>query len=162
MVTLTIAAVLLTIGAPSISRFIESNRLTTTTNEFIFTVNAGRAESVKRGVPAILCESSSGSSCNSAGTWNSANGWILFADIDSSGSWTANDAMIRIQQAIPTSLKITSTANNKITFNRLGTVDSGEDTYSVCNSKVGQKRDVALTKIGQTTLSTFNNVVCPL
>jgi len=149
MVTLTIGAILLTAGAPSLSRFIESNRLATVTNEFIIQVNTARAEAVKRGVPVILCESTSGTACTTTGSWN--NGWLAFADVDSSSAWTVGDSMLLVHAAIPGNLSITSAANT-VTFNRLGTVDAGNGDYVICNSKIQQKRTITLQSVGQTQL----------
>lgn len=158
MVTLAIAGILVTVTAPSISRFIESSRLTTVTNEFILAINTGRADGIKRGFPVILCESASGTGCDASGSWNSANGWILFTDIDSSGGWSANDTMLQVHSALPSSLKIASTTNT-ITFNRLGAVGAGSGTYTVCNTKINQTRAITLAAVGQTSIR--ENDPCP-
>jgi type IV fimbrial biogenesis protein FimT len=52
--TIAITGVLLALAAPSFIDFIESNRLTTKTNEIVGVLNYARSESVKRNDPVIV------------------------------------------------------------------------------------------------------------
>lgn len=149
MITLTVAGILAALAVPSMSRFIESNRLTTVTNEFLADINVARAEAVKRGVPAVLCESTTGSGCTTSGSW--AGGWILFADADDNSVWSTGDAMVRTQPAAPANITITNGAA-AVVFNRLGTVDSGASVYQICNTKIGVRRDVEIRTVGRAEL----------
>ncbi len=155
MITLTVAGILAVIAAPSMTRFIESNRLTTVTNEFLVDINTARTEAIKRGVPVVLCESTTGSGCTSSGSWS--GGWILFADADSNGVWSTNDVMVRTQSAAPASITITNGAA-AVVFNRLGTVDSGASVYQICNTKIGARRDVEIRLVGRAEL---REATCP-
>lgn len=160
MVTLAIAGILLTVTAPALSRFIESNRLTTATNEFVVAINSGRAEAVKRGFPAFLCESSTGTTCTANAT--SWKGWIVFVDNDVSGGLSANDTILQVHPALASSLKL-SGPGSLIKFKTLGSLESGAGTFVVCNSKITQRRDIALTTTGQTTINAYDNqpTACP-
>jgi len=77
MVTLAVAAILVTVAVPSFQTMIESNALTSQINLFIGSLNAARSEAVKRGKQVTLCKSVNGSSCAGAGY---EAGWIVFVD----------------------------------------------------------------------------------
>ncbi|HLW04150.1 MAG TPA: GspH/FimT family pseudopilin [Azoarcus sp.] len=55
MLTITVAAVLLGIAAPSFSNMIASWRLTSQTNEMVAAIHLARAEAIKLNRPVMLC-----------------------------------------------------------------------------------------------------------
>lgn len=83
MVTLSVAAILVTIAVPSFSDFIKNNRLITQTNDFVTALNLARSEAVKRGDRVTVCKSSDQISCSGSGSWD--QGWIVFADVNGDG-----------------------------------------------------------------------------
>ena len=86
MVTLVIAAILLTAGVPSFTTLIKNNRLTTSTNELVGALTLARSEAVKRGLRVTVCKSADQASCDTSGTgWQ--QGWIVFTDENNSGTY---------------------------------------------------------------------------
>jgi type IV fimbrial biogenesis protein FimT len=83
MITLSVAAILVTIAVPSFSDFIKNNRLITQTNDFVTALNLARSEAVKRGDRVTVCKSSDQISCSGSGGWD--QGWIVFADVNGDG-----------------------------------------------------------------------------
>jgi type IV fimbrial biogenesis protein FimT len=153
MVTLVIAVLLGMLAVPSITQFIQSNRLVSTTNELVAAFNAARTEAVKRGTQAIVCESTSGTSCSATGNWNS--GWIVFADADNSSTWTASDTMVRVYPAVPPN-HATNVSASIVVFDRQGGIQTpatASSSYSVCNSKIGRRKTVVITRIGKVALT---------
>jgi type IV fimbrial biogenesis protein FimT len=154
VITLSIAGILALLAVPAITGFVQSNRLATLTNELITDFNTARSEAIKRGTQAIVCESTNGTSCTSTGSWN--QGWIVFADVDDSGTWTQTtgreDVLIRTHAPVPESHDTTPAANMVI-FNRQGAIASGSGSYEICNSKIGSKRTVILSAIGRVTIT---------
>ncbi len=69
MVTLAVAAIMLTIAVPSFQEFIGSNRLTSEANGFLTSLNLARSEAIKGNVRVTLCVSSNGTSCAASGGW---------------------------------------------------------------------------------------------
>ena len=57
MVTLSIAALILAIGAPSFNEFRRNNRLTGTANDFLGAVQTARTEAIKRQLQVSVCPS---------------------------------------------------------------------------------------------------------
>ena len=78
MLTLAVAAVVLTIGVPSFQGLLERNQLTSNINRFISSLALARSEAIKRNQTVVVCPSSNGSSCNNVGGYD--NGWIIFVD----------------------------------------------------------------------------------
>lgn len=78
MVVLTLAAVILAIGAPSFNQFRRNNRLTGVANDFLGSIQTARSEAIKRQVPVGVCPSDDGSKCTSG----NFRGWIAFVDTD--------------------------------------------------------------------------------
>lgn len=154
IITLTIAAILLTVAVPGMSRFINNNRLATVANDFIGDLSLARSEALKRGSQAGVCKGSA-SGCAGAGTpW--ANGWIVFADVDENETWSANDVLLRVREALPpnTAITVSTGSNNPIIYGSQGQVVYGlptadPETFIICNSQIGQKKDIELTRVGR-------------
>ena len=72
MITLTVATILLVIAVPSFSYIINSNRLTTTANALIGSLNTARMAAIQRNAPVQFCSNSATS--NTSSTLGSACG----------------------------------------------------------------------------------------
>ena len=75
MVTLAVAALILSLGVPGFRNFIQNNRATTHTNDLVTALNLGRSEAARRGVTILLCSSTDGETCSGSNDWSS--GWIV-------------------------------------------------------------------------------------
>lgn len=155
MTVLAIVGTLAMLAAPAMSTFIQSNRLATTTNDFVAALNLARSEAVKRGVSTGVCKSNDGLQCTAAGTWSS--GWIVFLDPDNNGPWTASDSMVRAYEALPSGTAIAaSTGGDSILYNRQGQVPAAPATgfaYIVCNSNTHKSRVVNIVTPGRANIS---------
>lgn len=83
MVTIGLLAILLAAVAPSFRGLLLDNQAATQANAVVTSLMFARSEAIKRNVPVVMCRSNTGT--DYAGS-NWANGWILFADADRSGS----------------------------------------------------------------------------
>jgi type IV fimbrial biogenesis protein FimT len=98
LVTISIAAIMLTIAIPSFQNFLLNSRLTSHTNDLVLGMAYAKSEAVKRGINVSVCASSNSSTCT--GTWQ--NGWIvrtaagdvLDAHTSYSGTICANESSI--------------------------------------------------------------------
>lgn len=84
MITIAIAAILLTIGVPGFRDLIINNRIASQTNELVTAINMARSEAVKRGEPVTVCASSDQATCSLSRNW--ATGWITIVDNQTSGN----------------------------------------------------------------------------
>jgi type IV fimbrial biogenesis protein FimT len=120
MVTLIIAAILVSLAVPNMRMFIQNARLSSQTNDLIADLNVTRSEAIKRGVPVTLCRSASPEAatpvCGSGANWE--NGWVVFADTNGNRSYNAadNDTVIRTHPALA--------GNNTLRINLVDMADS--------------------------------------
>lgn len=75
MVTLAIAAILVTLAVPSFNEAMLGSKLNTQANNFVASAQLARSEAIKRNTAVTLCASSTGSTCT--GAWS--DGWIVLA-----------------------------------------------------------------------------------
>lgn len=147
ILVLTVLGILVGLAAPSLSQFVHSNQLVTSTNDLIADFNLARSESIKRSVAVGVCKTSDGSTCTAAGTW--ASGWLVFVDTDGGGSWSAGDQILRIHEALATSITIPAAAADSVVYGRVGGITSGSGTYSLCIGTIHQQRNINLSTTGR-------------
>ena len=78
MITLVLAAIILTLAVPGFQDIIRNNRAATQANELVTALGLARSEAVKRGARVSLCPSTDQASCTGGADWS--NGWIVFLD----------------------------------------------------------------------------------
>lgn len=84
MVTLAVAAVLLTLAAPSMADLLRSNRLAAANNTLVASLNVARAEALRRGRAITVCASADQRTCSASNDW--ATGWVVFEDTVTTGN----------------------------------------------------------------------------
>ncbi len=84
VITLALAAAMLTVGIPAFNNVMENNSLATTANRFISSIALARSEAVTRNIEVVMCRlNTAGTACATTGTWS--DGWIIWADSDGDG-----------------------------------------------------------------------------
>lgn len=73
LVTISIAAILMTIAVPSFQSFLLDSRLTGHTNDLVLGMAYAKSEAVKRGINVEVCASNDQATCS--GDWD--DGWIV-------------------------------------------------------------------------------------
>ncbi|MFL6713215.1 MAG: GspH/FimT family pseudopilin [Sulfurifustis sp.] len=153
-VTVTVVGILMMVAVPAMTSFVRSNRLAGLTNEFIVDLQLARSEAMKRGSNVVVCKSTDGSTCTAGGTWTS--GWVVFADTDSSGTWTQTagqeDIRLKVHEALSGDTAITAAAANTMIFTHSGIVSSGSGIYTICDPKLHKSRTLDLSPTGRVTL----------
>jgi type IV fimbrial biogenesis protein FimT len=95
LVTVAVAAAVLTAGVPSFSELVQNNRMTAHVNEFVADVNLARSEAIKRGETMVLCKrNSNATDCDDSSEW--VEGWLVFADENEDGSVSAGEDIVRV------------------------------------------------------------------
>jgi type IV fimbrial biogenesis protein FimT len=113
LVTLAIAAILVTLAAPSFTRLIQSTKISGNVNTFMSDLRFARSEAVRRGGAVTMCRSSnpeaitaSGPTCGTGSSPGWESGWIIFVDQDNDGTRDYNaapnldDTILRVQGPI--------------------------------------------------------------
>ena len=139
MITIAIAAILLSIAVPSFTTIIRNNRITAQANEFITTVNLARSEAIRRGT-TITVTSASGTNA-----WQS--GW----------SMTQGATVLRETAALPGGNTLASGAS-AFAFNSQGYSNTA-DTLKLCNSGTTKGRQIDIALTGRISVKTIND--CP-
>ena len=165
MMTLSIAAILLTVAVPSYVTFTKNSRLTATTNKVVTAISLARGEASKRGTRVVLCRSNdvgkvdpdcSGAS-GTARDWS--NGWLVFAVGTSRATPlydpSKNDVLLAQFEAENNVFIKTVSANDKnLEFNPDGTTNESGSTaqFAVCDDRgVSKGKLVQITPVGRAT-----------
>lgn len=100
MVTVSIAAILMTVAVPSFTSFRRNAELTSVANKVVTSVNTARGEAMKRGMNAFLVP------LNNGADWNA--GWVAFVDKARTQVYdAAAEGVVTTQQAIPAGITVT-------------------------------------------------------
>lgn len=126
MVVVSISAILLAVGVPNFTAFINDSRVSGNVNEFIGAMTLARTEAVARGRLVTICRSKNAldatPSCESGNEWNS--GWLIFVEGSSAaagaGEYGNTDGPIILRQG-PLATNTKAVGNiGAITFNPMG------------------------------------------
>lgn len=130
--TLAVAGVSLAILLPSWSGLANRSAITGTANQLLTQLRYARSTAVTRNTRISLCPSHDGETCsgNPRG-WQS--GYLVFEDVDGNRSRSADEAVLRAQQAQRPGLALHSTAGRPaVTFRGDGAAWGTNTTFSVC------------------------------
>jgi type IV fimbrial biogenesis protein FimT len=165
VVTLTIGAILVAVGVPSMSTFIQDQRLTTQANSLVLSLNFARSEAIKRDLAAgvQMCVSSDGATCTGgSGSWQA--GWIV-PDPTNAG----NPALQGVPAVGGANTIVEANALTAVVFQPNGTVVA-QASFRVCDSRGASKaravdvsasgRILAATTPGKAT-NGITALVCP-
>jgi len=149
VITLSVAAILLSLSVPSFSTAIQNNRMVTQVNELNTALSLARSEAVKRNDTITLCQSSNGTSCT--GSWQ--NGWIVFVDGDSDGTVDAGDEVLHVHGDLPGNISVAFSAARVIYTGTGLATDGANGTFTVCDEVNRAKpRRLSLGPTGRPTL----------
>ncbi len=155
MITLAIAAIVMTIGVPAFQDMIRNNRAIAQTNDFISALNFARSESIKRGQRVVLCKSSGGAACTTDGNWD--QGWMIFVDNSGNAAVDTGEEILRVHEALTGGNTLVGNTNvaNYISYSSDGTTrlasnafQSGTLTFGLCNSSQ-QKNTIVISDTGR-------------
>lgn len=150
LVTLLVGTVLLMIAVPSYWTFVQNNRATVLTNDFVAALHYSRSESVKRGEPVSLCASANTTQtvCGNAGNWG--QGWLIFTDPNGDGVLGSSIDRLKVHGALATGASI-NTAIAVVTYAGTGFLTAGTGTFSLaatdCTGQHG--RSVTISAVGR-------------
>ena len=122
LITIAIAAIIGGLAAPSFKKMMDANRIQTGASALQGDMMFARTEAVKRGLPVSICPSTDQATCTTTNSW--ANGWIVFNDVNGSGTIDSNsDNVLRVRQKLPGGSTVVASpapTQNAIIFNREG------------------------------------------
>ncbi len=152
MITLSVAAILMAIAAPSFVNIINNNRLTTQINKLQAFLSTARSEAIKRGGSVTVCRSNNDQSgCGD----NWSNGWLLFVDNDGDGAFEAGDEILRVHEALSGNNTLTNNnSNTRITYSANGLASGFGSTFSLCDERgTTSAKGLVISMTGRATTS---------
>lgn len=126
MVTIAVAAIILAFAIPSFESFVNANRLTSAANEMVASMQVARMEALRNNHRAVVCFTGNPEAATPSCVTSGVKGWITFLDPDNSGTFTANDTLLRTS-ALPTRVTASSstTPASKVIFRSDGLAHDG-------------------------------------
>ena len=95
LITLAVSAILIGLAMPSMQSLLGDSEMTSTSNEFVYSLQTARSEAIKRAGPVGLCPSTAPEAdepvCDGS---DYARGWIVFFDADGNGSRETTDQIV--------------------------------------------------------------------
>jgi len=149
MIAIAILAVLITVVAPSFIEVIENNRIQTQTENMFRSLSLARSEAIKRNQSAVICKSSSGTSCTTSGNWE--QGWLIYADEDGDGTLDTGEDVLHTFGALPSGYTLRTNAyDNKATYRSDGTI-SQQGSFFVCDpdGETDKGRKITISSTGR-------------
>ncbi len=146
MITLAVAAILVTIAVPGMVTLVQNSRTTSQTNELVSALNLARSEAVKRGVTVTI----------RAEGGDFANGWCVHQ-----GAACAGDDRIRVYPAM--NRMVVDTDATQVAFNAQGALAGAQvamEIYPLGCGPITINRARALT-VGVTGRVNVNRMDCP-
>lgn len=167
MVTLVIAAILVSYAVPNMRTFIQNGRLSTQANDFVSDITYARSEAIKRGTNVVICPSTTGAACLASGSsWQ--NGRLMFVDGDGNSTWSGAppDTQLRFREGLGgTNTLQDATLPITIVFDRRGALTGAVGfTFNLCDERgVTHGRSITLNSTGQVRVlpSTTPPASCP-
>jgi type IV fimbrial biogenesis protein FimT len=140
LATLTVAAILLTVGVPSMQDLIRNNRLTAATNLIVSSLNIARSEAIKQGRNASVCVSDTQPQNTCSGN-NWQLGWLTWVDINQNGNLDFPQEVLRVVEPLANSIQITTAAplgQASFRIDPQGNVNSANTTLELCDDRTGE------------------------
>lgn len=152
MITLALAAIIMSLAIPGFQDIIRNNRAATQSNELVAALSLARSEAVKRGARVSLCPSTNGAACTGGTDW--AEGWIVFLDTaasDAAAPVVGGDP-IRVWPALGSNAALTGPVN--VRFRPLGDVINAVPPgapfqHRLPNCGEGEGRDITINQAGR-------------
>lgn len=170
VITIGIAAILLSVAVPGVSNTIKENRLAEQVNAVIIDFYYARSEAAKRDVRVIMCRSGNPNSTNptcggQANNWST--GYLIFADDGNNTNNTydaGTDTLLRRGQPADDGIRMrtTDTWNVALEINPDGFLhESGATTMAICDDRGNDSgRQISIALNGQPRLQSKNIDTC--
>jgi len=154
MVTLAVAAIVITIAAPSFVDVVQKARMSSQTNDVVAAVNLGRSRALTEAARVILCPTSDEVTCSTTQSWG--DGWMIFVDCNQNGSLDAggtdciNGSAERIVRrgSSPKGGALDVASNASLQFESNGRVAASR-TFTVCVPGLDTARQVVVNTVGR-------------
>ena len=143
IVTMAIAAIVLSVGVPGFQSYIQNNRQSIALNELATALQLARNSAISRRVPVTLCKSPNGIHCvigGGSGDWS--QGWMIFTNPNGSngtaGLAAGTEVLLRVHGALQGTATLAGSGPlvNQVTFIPQGRINNGfGGTITHCDAR---------------------------
>ena len=156
MVTVSVLAVLLGVGVPSMIDFMDTNRRAAAVNALVNDLQRARSTAASRGENVVVCRATDSTGCASNGDW--ADGWLVFLDDEGDGvlslGLNSGDEILAVQGPrtglnMPGSVTRFTYTANALSLSGVG------GSVAVCLDGPENDRWIAVASTGRPRLQTF-------
>ena len=154
LIALAVVAIVMALGVPSMQEFAKNHRLTTNINTLIGHMALARSEAVKRNQQVAVCVSDNNTTCSGA---NWQDGWIVYVDADASSTFSADEEVLRVQQALDGQNTLTTIGiGSQVLYDYRGFVDNASvGSIQLCDDRTGDHgKTIRITTTGRVRLET--------
>ncbi len=164
LVTLAIAAILVTVGAPSFTTLISSNSAKNASDRLSNSLAYARSEAVTRGANVTVCsKSAGGDTCANGTSW--INGWLIYVEdafaagaagaTNVNGEANADDLLLRSEDISELNLDPVGIATaDSVVYGSLGNTPAATVISFVgSNGDTSSGKDVSVSPLGTVTVT---------
>ena len=165
MVTLSVAAIMISLAAPNLQIFMLKNRLGTQKNEFVLALAYAKSEAVRRGVTVSVCARATDQRCRADNVWD--GGWLVFVDSPSpqgDGIVNGTDSVLQVRPPLEGGNTLRAGARSYLAFRSNGFPGVGSrDVFAFSDSRgpAGSMR-VCISQQGGVSIPSTTADPCPL
>ncbi|MCK5725300.1 MAG: GspH/FimT family pseudopilin [Thiotrichaceae bacterium] len=138
LIVLAITSLLTYIASPTFSSMLNSNRMSTRSNELLAVLNFTRSSAVTHGDSVTLCKKNSTSTnCDNNAEWE--DGWIVFYDKNDNGNIDSGETILNVYQGMNKTISLSYT-HNRLVYNNEGFSYGYSGTFLLCDSRGNSAR----------------------
>ncbi len=146
IVTIAVAAIIVSFGVPGFTSIVQNNRAVTHTNDLVTALNLARSEATRRGAEVQVCPSDDAATCSATTDWS--DGWIVRTS-------PANEVLRAWSKRSGGNNVVTADSSQPVRFMARGSLGGAPVTLRVrlpdCSGDQG--RDVSVNAAGRIAMS---------
>ncbi|MBT8090455.1 MAG: GspH/FimT family pseudopilin [Gammaproteobacteria bacterium] len=154
IVTLAVAAIILSVGVPSFRGVIMDNRLVSQANQFVTSVKMARSAAVRYQRPATVCSTANFDAavptCSANNDWS--DGWFVWVDKNRDTLTDANE-VIAVFGPINDASTLSSGTVSSFTYDARGFATTSGGDLTLCDNRTAEMgRLIKVNSVGRTNV----------
>ena len=130
MITLSIVAVLLTLGVPAFHKYSLKQKMNAAVSSLQNDLLYGRSQAIYRDIQVIACPGSPSYGCTESTDWS--DGWIVFTDVNTDRLRQDGEDLLRHTQALQNIMVHSSSGRTNLRFYPNGSAPGSNTSFSFC------------------------------
>lgn len=136
MITLTLVAILAAVAVPSMRTYVLNNRVTSTAQALLRSIQTARSEATKLQGNVVICTSANPTDNDAKCATSGISGWIVFRDMDDDWDRASSEDLIEVHTFDASKLGLLANESQRINFARTGFVEPDTGTLKRSSAMV--------------------------